>query len=1181
MVAASPNRQTESLQSLRYLGLGSGATALQVLDLASTSGGGPVLVVVENSRAGELFLSDARFLAPPQHQVIPLFGWEVLPFDGLSPAPDVSAARLYALYELTRGSAAIVVASVEAMMQRIAPPNFLRQSVLELAVGAELDREELIEKLDEGGYRRSTLVEETGQMAIRGAVVDLFPPGSVYPVRVELFGDEVQSIRRFDSSTQRSHDQVTRFSVLPVRELFVSSDRDAMLNALRDRASELSLPRAASKTVEDALQTGVAWPGIEHLQPLLLEQLATVWDYLPPGAPVVVIDEAGVERSADEFQALVEERRHRAHEEGRLFPPAEAAFDSADRFVESARSRMTHAFNAMELLSSAATEPPVAERDASQGNKRFATNETLRGALRAARQSERPLQPLAEALTRRIADGESVAISVSQEQRGVRVRELLEPYEVPVDTFHGSFSEWRQATCAKERLPDVALLTGTISEGFRLPEERWGIISEREIFPDLPVRRAAPAARSVRRFLSSVAQLAEDDYVVHLDYGIGIYRGLKQLRVEGKIGDFLELEYAAEAKLYVPVENIGKVQKYSAVEGKQPALTKLGGKTWEKTKSKVRENVAHLAGQLVQVMAEREMAPGFSFGPVNTYDLDFGSSFPFEETPDQLAAIEATLEDMARERPMDRLVCGDVGYGKTEVAMRAAFKAATAGKQAAVLVPTTVLADQHYASFRERFEHTGVAIGCVSRFFSAAENKATLARLAEGKIDVIIGTHRLLQRDVQFKDLGLLIIDEEHRFGVAHKEKFKRLRADVDVLTLTATPIPRTLHMSLSGIRDLSLIATAPVNRQVIRTYLAPYEANIVREAVVRELSRGGQVFYIYNRVGTIQQVADEVADLVPEARVLVGHGQMKERELESVMHRFIKHEADVLISTTIVESGLDIPNANTIIIRNADMFGLAELYQLRGRVGRSSRRAYAYLLVSDPKALKAEARQRLAVLQSLDDLGEGFRLALQDMEIRGAGNLLGKDQSGHISLVGYELYSRILKEAVAEIKAQRERGSGQAATRPRIDPELHVGFPAHIPPFYIPDVAERLLLYQRLIEVSGEVEGNEILAEIEDRFGNPPDEVYLLIDLMVLRAFARDAGIVRLNFRGGRLSFSFHQDVKLDVEALKAAVRRSHGRLKVSPSGVVSWELDERAVERPLELRRELERLLGDFGSR
>jgi transcription-repair coupling factor (superfamily II helicase) len=565
-----------------------------------------------------------------------------------------------------------------------------------------------------------------------------------------------------------------------------------------------------------------------------------------------------------------------------------------------------------------------------------------------------------------------------------------------------------------------------------------------------------------------------------------------------------------------------------------------------------------LAGKLLTLYAEREISAGTSFGPVDDEDSLFADAFPYEETPDQKAAIADVFSDMESEKPMDRLVCGDTGYGKTEVALRAAFKAVNNGKQVALLVPTTVLCDQHYETFKERFNDFPVRVGCVSRFFKTAENKRTLEEVERGAIDILIGTHRLLQKDVEFRDLGLLVIDEEHRFGVGHKEKLKKFRTHLDVLTLTATPIPRTLHMSLVSIRDLSVIETPPTDRHAIRTYLAPYSEEIIREALVREISRGGQVYFLHNRVQNIALVADRVSELVPQAKVEFAHGQMKERDLEAIMHRFTYGEIDVLVCTTIVESGLDIPNANTIVVSDADRFGLAQLYQLRGRVGRSSRRAYAYLLVGDLHRLSEDARKRLKVLQSLDDLGMGFRLAIQDMEIRGAGNLLGSDQSGQVNLVGFELYSRILKDAVTELRRKRAAGQdGTQVQRPVVDPELKIGFPAFFPAVYIPDVSERLILYQRAVGIDNRKEAGQLLEEIEDRFGRPPEVVYLLLERMVYRALLKRALILSAELKGGKLRLAFHPEAEVDPALAIQGVRKSGGLLKLTPAGVLECRLN------------------------
>ncbi|MCL4131398.1 UNVERIFIED_CONTAM: hypothetical protein GTU68_021149 [Idotea baltica] len=694
-------------------------------------------------------------------------------------------------------------------------------------------------------------------------------------------------------------------------------------------------------------------------------------------------------------------------------------------------------------------------------------------------------------------------------------------------------------------------------------------------------RSNAAKPQQIKRVLNSLAKLAAGDFIVHVDYGVGSYKGLTQVTTNGRTGDFLELEYAEKAKLFLPVDQIGKIQKYSGSDGRQPALTKLGGKTWEKAKAKVKQQVAELAGQLLSTMARRELAVAEPFPELDAEDRAFAEDFGYEETPDQATAIEAVLGDMVAPRPMDRLVCGDVGYGKTEVAFRAAFKAANSGKQVAILVPTTVLAKQHYLNFQTRFENTAVSVASLNRLNTPAENKEILRRLKLGMVDVVIGTHRVIQKDVEFADIGLVIIDEEHRFGVAAKERFKRMRSSADILALSATPIPRTLNMSLVGIRDLSLIETAPSNRQVIRTYVAEYDESLVREAIVRELSRSGQVYFIFNRVEGIELITHELRELVPEARIEFAHGQMKGKQLDSIMQRFVDREIDVLVSTTIVESGLDIANANTMIIRKAESFGLAELYQLRGRVGRSEKRAYAYLLVSNPGKLKAEAKKRLEVLRSLDDLGVGFRLALEDMEIRGAGNLLGKDQSGHVNQLGYELYAKILKDAVEQLRRQSLTDAERADDIPQIDPDIKIGFPNHIPPLYVPDVGERLVIYQRLIDIADPTEIFDIAEELQDRFGAFPEELEFLLQFMRLRALAKSKGITSIRLSEEALLVSFHAEVSLDTEKLLTLIEEDREVLKVSPSKTISLRLRDAAIESPEEVYFRVLHLLEALGAK
>lgn len=1150
----------------------------------------PYVLVIPDLRQVEYLFQDLSFYLkglrdPSSQQQIALrrfAPWEVLPFDALSPATEVSAERLATLRALSdQPRPMLLLTTVRACMQRVLSSGQLSEISFAVRQGDRFRRDDLIERLVDCGYVRTSIVEEVGQLAVRGAVVDFYSPGSGGAVRIEYFGEEIESIRTFDPATQRSIESLKSIEILPVSEFIIARDsaapsalptKDEALARLKARALQLELPERKIASEVEAVSSGISCAGIEHLAPIVNPSLSTLFDYLPQKSKIIVFDEPGSSRSAEDFDELVTERYSAARQEDRLLAAPEEAYLSSQDFETLLHQRASVYLDHLDLISSV---------DEKSRKASVHSNDSLRKELQATVRGNSPLEPLVQSLRRRAAQGCKLALSASSSERALRLGELLEPYALRCEPTPESFWSWRERrTAEKSASAQVDVLIGTVHSGIFDPDNRISLISEGEIFPQLAHRRPrSSAAQSVRRFLGETSQLSEDDYVVHVDHGIGIYRGLKQISVHGVFGDFLHLEYADEAKLFLPVENIGKVQKYVGVEGRKPVLTKLGSKNWERSKAKVKERVAELAGQLINLYAQRQLAGGIAFGPPTTQDAAFADSFEFTETPDQEKAINDVLDDMAVDKPMDRLVCGDVGYGKTEVAVRAAFKAVSSGRQVAVLVPTTILADQHFVTFSERFADQPFSIGCVSRFSTPQENKETLERLADGRVDIIIGTHRLLQKDVAFKNLGLLVIDEEHRFGVAHKEKLKGMRREVDVLTLTATPIPRTLHMSLIGIRDLSVIETAPSDRHFVRTYLSPYRDEIVREAIMRELGRNGQVFFIHNRVQTIHQVADEVRALVPEARIEVGHGQMKDKELESVMHRFVQHEFDVLVSTTIVESGLDIPNANTIIIRKAEHFGLAELYQLRGRVGRSSRRAYAYLLISDPKTLGPDAKKRLGVLQSLDDLGQGFRLALQDMEIRGAGNLLGKDQSGQVNDVGFELYTKILREAVDNLRDKMESRDRSGPKVPDVDPEISIGFPAFIPRDYIPDVAQRLILYQRLAALDSKAAGLELAEEIEDRFGRRPEEVDMFIEMMIMRAAARAAGVVSVTYRGELLTVSFHPEMPIQADDVMRLVAASSGKIRVTPSMALKIRVESENIESPADLTNELTKVLLALG--
>jgi transcription-repair coupling factor (superfamily II helicase) len=1113
-----------------------------------------ICVVVATNTEGEFLANDLSFfLNKTAVQIRTFFGSEVLPFDLISPSAEISGGRIKILSELIQNSAnqeqrpTIYITTIESSIQFIIPREALASATLKLQVGMKINREYFLTALDLIGYVRTTIVEEIGQFAVRGAVIDLFSPSLTTPLRLEFVGDELVSIREFDSDTQRSRFEHQSINILPVREFLppwvspqqiVSSgyqiDEKILACAnknIEDRAQSLDLSGAVLAQIKDALNNVSHFPGIEQLLALYDERRETFWSYfkLLPHGQVLFLEDQTFQSQFEYLTELVEERATLAKSEERLFPEITEYALSPTDFYELLKDHT--------ILTSQAVR------------KLYLPQDELLVALKRTRHHELPFQVLADYLLK--YQTQRTAIIVSHRSKAKRFQDLLATYDIIAETSEQTFLEWQSESSARQ----VTLLFGDLSSGLVSPEEGLSIIADHELLPDIARRAAHHNATQVRRFIGTLSQIREADAVVHIDHGIALFRGIRTMSIDGVAVDFLHLEFAEEAKLFVPIEQIAKIQKYIGTENSSPKLSKLGHPSWSNTKERVRKQLADLAGQLLNLYASREIVQGHSFGAIDTSDQEFAATFPFEETADQERSIKEVLTDLDRTQPMDRLVCGDVGYGKTEVALRAAFKVMMGGKQVALLVPTTVLAEQHFNSCVNRFEGYPFKIRCLSRFRTKAENSETVDLLAQGQCDLVIGTHRLLQKDISFSDLGLVIIDEEHRFGVAHKERLKKMRTSVHVLTLTATPIPRTLQLSLLGIRDLSVIETPPHDRQVTRTFLSIYRAEQVREAILRELGRGGQVFYISNRVQTIAEVTNQLRELVPEARIIFGHGQMSSDELEDVMKKFISHEVDVLVSTTIVESGLDIPNANTIIITTAENFGLAELYQLRGRVGRSSRRAYAYLLVSKSENLSDNARKRLQVLQALDDLGVGFRLALHDMEIRGAGNLLGSNQSGKIELVGFELYSKILKEAVETVR----RRSGEAVSLQELeelsDPEISLGFPAFFPSWYVPDTAERLLLYQRLVELRDEGEGRELFEEIVDRYGKAPREVEALVETMMIRAYAKLCGILSVRFRTDKFSIIFHPSKR---ELLKS---------QLSISGSLTIAVDPDQIYSPIDL--------------
>jgi transcription-repair coupling factor (superfamily II helicase) len=789
-------------------------------------------------------------------------------------------------------------------------------------------------------------------------------------------------------------------------------------------------------------------------------------------------------------------------------------------------------------------------------------HDELRRALARARSSDTPLAPLVDAITRWQGLKWRIVLACGTLSHAERLRHLLAEHGIKTRGVTDPRPVWRWSGPGA-----VEVRTAHLSEGFELPMGKLAVVAEEEIFGPREKRRTRsswPEGAAVE----SLAHLGTGDYLVHRDHGIGIYRGLVELEVRGVECEFLRIQYADDARLFVPVHRLNLVQRYAGSDGHTPRIDKLGGQTWEKAKRGIKKSLRSMAQELLSVHAAREMAPGFRFSPRDALLEEFEATFPFEETPDQLGAIEDTLADLQREKAMDRLVCGDVGYGKTEIAVRAAFRAVMDGKQVAVLVPTTILCQQHEETFRKRFEGYPVRIEALSRFRTAKESREVREGLADGKVEIVIGTHRLLQKNVVFRDLGLLVVDEEHRFGVAHKERIKQIKKTVDVLTLTATPIPRTLQMAFAGVRDLSVIDTPPADRLAIRTQVCRFSEELVREAILRELRRGGQVFYVHNRVRTIDNVRQMLERSVPEAKIIVAHGQMRERDLENRMLRFMHGEADVLLCTTIVESGLDIPRANTILIDRADALGLAQLYQLRGRVGRGSQRAYAYLLIPGESALSGDAERRLEAIQDLTELGSGFRLANMDLEIRGAGNLLGAEQSGNLGAVGYETYMEMLQETMDELQ-------GKAVER-EIDPEIRLPVEARLPEDYVADVSQRLVLYKRLASCRDDTEVDRIRDELLDRFGAMPEAARNLEHVIRLKIRARRLGIVAIDHQKGELVLTAGEATKVDPQRLVRLLTQARGGLRVTPGHKIHAPAPHGGPEK---LFRAAQRLLDNLG--
>jgi transcription-repair coupling factor (superfamily II helicase) len=1110
-------------------GLKGSASACVVAELLRTSSCN-LLIITADQEAADDFTRELIFFGSPGSTPLSFPAWDMAPFSAASPHPDISGARLDTLFRLQNGMARVVVMPVSAALQRILARRVFNETSCYLISGEEFEREELLGKLIKMGYATTPLVEDRGTFAVRGGILDIFPPNLAAPVRIEFFGDTAETIRSFDPLTQRSLQAIDELVLLPSREILLTDEVLAdIAPRLKACCDELEIPANRRRDILEDLKNAVYFRGVEYLQPLLHPGLETIFDYIPD-ATLVLIDPEAIREAVTRFARELADAEAKARLDGLPHSPCPELYldEQQLQMLMDSRSRLELSGLVLED-----TTGPELIRIPCQDNSGLRVT--------VSKETTHALTPLSRTLREWLDTGYRVVIACHQLAQAERLKELLTPYSIPCTISEESFlATMGVETHGNASLPNViTLLLGDISRGFRQPDSRLALIAEEELFGKR-VRRHGISEVRKKQILSSLAELKPGDHMVHVDHGIGLYRGLQHISVGGIGGDFLLLEYSGGDKLYLPVDRLGLVQRYVGPEGSSPTLDKLGGVSWEKSKGKAKKAIEELAGELLEIYAKRQICEGFSFSPPDEMYREFEAAFAWEETPDQLSAIQDVLADMQHSRPMDRLVCGDVGYGKTEVALRGAFKAALDGKQVGVLVPTTILAQQHFETFHERLKDYPVAVDVISRFRTPKEQKAILERLKKGDIDIIIGTHRLLQKDVAFKDLGLLIIDEEQRFGVKDKERLKAFRAVVDIMTLTATPIPRTLYMSMMGIRDLSIIDTPPVDRLAVKTFVARFSEELIREAVMRELRRGGQVFFVHNRVQTIAKRAELIASLVPEAKIAVGHGQMGEHELEKVMLGFMRGETNLLICTTIIESGLDIPNANTLIVDHADKFGLSQLYQLRGRVGRSTQRGYAYLLIPGEGSISSDARERLKILQDISELGAGFRIATHDMEIRGAGDMLGSRQSGTVIEIGFELYNQMLEETICRLRGEE--------MIEHVEPEINLKVPAFIPETYVRDTNHRLVIYKKLTQAECEEDVLDVQNEVTDRFGKYPLATSYLFETMKLRIMLKRLLVRQIDYDGAQVIISFHPRTPASPDTIIAMMRNEPKKYRFTP---------------------------------
>jgi len=1144
-----PPVPTSKQRRLRWHQLYGSAAALALAE-ATRSDQRLYVVVADDARELERLTSELQFFAGERLPLLTLPDWEVLPYDLFSPHPDITSQRLHTLFELPRVQHGCLVVAADVLMQRLPPRNYVQGRAFELAVGEALALEPFRQRLIEAGYVSVSQVASPGEYAVRGSLLDVFPMGSAAPLRIDLFDEQIEAIRRFDPDSQRSLDSLKRIRLLPARE--VPLDPDAVREFRRRFRTrfEGDPTRAA---IYRGVSEGIAPAGIEFYAPLFFDETATLFDYLPANA-VIVHDAAlpgALSRAWQDLETRYEDRRHDI--ERPVLPPSELFVNPADIDARlAACSTITlDAFKADIELQGGGDEvrnfPTAAPRE-----------------LRIDARAEHPFAPLDLFLNE--FDGRVLIAADSPGRREV-LHEMLRGHGHDIATVQGwdAFAEGNAA---------LALTVAPDLEGLTLTHPRIAVVSEAQLFGARArqERRRKRAAADPEAILRDLQDLNPGAPVVHEEYGVGRYVGLQSMEIGGQPGEFLILEYLDGDRVYVPVHALHLVSRYTGAAPESAPLHKLGTDQWAKARKRAAEQIRDVAAELLDLYARRKAQQGLRL-PLNELDYQaFANAFPFEETQDQAEAIRQVLSDLQSDRPMDRIVCGDVGFGKTEVAMRAAFVAVQAGKQVAVLAPTTLLAQQHLSNFRDRFADWAVRVEALSRFGNSKETQTTVEGIERGAVDIVVATHRLLHSHARFKDLGLLIIDEEHRFGVRDKERLQALRANVHVLTLTATPIPRTLNMALGGLRDLSLITTPPAERLAIKTFVIEWNGPMLREAALRELRRGGQTYFVHNEVKTIDKLAAEVQTLVPEASVRIGHGQMRERDLEQLMVDFYHRRFNLLVCTTIIESGIDVPSANTIMINRADRMGLAQLHQLRGRVGRSHHRAYAYLIAPPRKALAGDAAKRLEAIESMEELGAGFVLATHDLEIRGAGELLGEQQSGQMTEIGLAMYLDLLERAVSALKSGREPDLERPLAA---ETEVELRLPAFLPETYVTDVHVRLGLYKRIAAAESGTSLDELTAEVHDRFGPLPAVAKSLLRIARLKLSARTLGVRRLDLGPQGGSIVFEERNQLDPATVVRMVQKNpreyrlEGSLKLRVSRAL--QTDESRFEYAGELMKRL----------